>query len=725
MIRQRVAVIASALVGLTIIGSVAFHHYGVRNADLTELHQDARAAIGEVAAKLGKCLSVRIHFAKALGNILAVDGSPASDTVREYVQQLTKGHAPVLGMSLMTSGADPMVVAQSPTLESTIKHYLTAPSAAGLRAADAAGSKPTVRVSNLGPQMERVIAAHWPITDASSRASVAGPRRAVASIFLSLPGIMEEAGVDELIENLDFSVLEALEGGDGQRLVFGTPVFDTIDAEKTRVRAPGVKWQLVASPSVGWSALLAEKHPGTFAEIIATLLIAAIASIATYMIIKAPAVLERRVADTTRTLRHQRDELEKMRDAAEEANQTKTRFLATMSHEIRTPLGAMLGSIGLLLELPIDSRARKLANTARSSGEHLLRLLSDILDMSRADELKLEVQQIPFSPLKVAEEVLQQAEAEATAKGLRLSSQLDPRLPGQLRGDPSRIRQILANLVFNAVKFTTVGEVRVQVYPVNFNRDVVTVRFLVEDTGIGIAEEHKTTIFEAFTQVDGSYARVAEGAGLGLAISKRLVELMDGTIDFQSTVEVGSRFWFDLPLRKTAERVTPKQSTTSQRTQDSYQEEPAASPEEVAVHSGAKIIIAEDSPANRMVLTEYLRSAGYRVDVAVNGQQVVELTNENAYDLVLMDISMPVKDGIEATHNIRCNSRGQTTATVPIIALSAHAFDDQRDIAMGVGVDEFITKPVEKKRLIRAIEDLLTRHGQVFSERTMQASGHA
>jgi CheY-like chemotaxis protein len=126
-----------------------------------------------------------------------------------------------------------------------------------------------------------------------------------------------------------------------------------------------------------------------------------------------------------------------------------------------------------------------------------------------------------------------------------------------------------------------------------------------------------------------------------------------------------------------------------------------------------------------MVLTEYLRSAGYRVDVATNGQQVVELTNENAYDLVLMDISMPVKDGIEATHSIRCNSRGQTPATVPIIALSAHAFDDQRDIAMGVGVDEFITKPIEKKRLIRAIEDLLTKHGQAFSDRTIHASGHA
>jgi signal transduction histidine kinase/ActR/RegA family two-component response regulator len=725
MNRQRVAVIASTLVGLIILGSVAFHYYGLRNAELAELHQHARAAIGEVAAKLGKCLSVRIHFAKALGNILAVDESPAPDTVRTYIQRLTKGHAPVLGMSLTTSGADPIVVAQSPALESTIKHHLAGLGTAGIRTVGAAGAKPTVGTTNLGPQMERVIAAHWPITDANSGTDADGSRRAVASIFLSLPEIMEEAGVDKVIENLNFSVVQVFEGADSQRLVFGTPAPDTIDAVKTRVRAPGVKWELAASPSVGWSALVAEKHPGIIGEIIATLIIAAIASVATYLIIKAPAVLEKRVTETTRALRHQRDELEKMRDAAEEANRTKTRFLATMSHEIRTPLSAMLGSIGLLLEQPIESRARKLASTAKSSGEHLLKLLSDILDLSRADELKLEIQQVPFSPLKVSEEVLQQAEAEAMTKGLRLSSQLDPRLPGEVQGDPSRIRQILANLVFNAVKFTSVGEVRVQVYPVRFNRDVITVRFLVEDTGIGVADEHKATIFEAFTQVDGSYARVAEGAGLGLAISKRLVELMHGTIDFQSTAEVGSRFWFDLPLRRTAELVAPEQSTISQCTQDCDQEEPAASPEEAAIHSGAKVIIAEDSPANRMVLTEYLRSAGYRVDVATNGQQVVELTNENAYDLVLMDISMPVKDGIEATHSIRCNSRGQTPATVPIIALSAHAFDDQRDIAMGVGVDEFITKPIEKKRLIRAIEDLLTKHGQAFSDRTIHASGHA
>ncbi len=145
----------------------------------------------------------------------------------------------------------------------------------------------------------------------------------------------------------------------------------------------------------------------------------------------------------------------------------------------------------------------------------------------------------------------------------------------------------------------------------------------------------------------------------------------------------------------------------------------------VATHAGARIIIAEDSPSNRMVLSEYLRSAGYRVDVAVNGEQVVEMTDECTYDLVLMDISMPIKDGIEATRCIRCNSRGQTPATVPIIALSAHAFDDQRDIAMGVGVDEFITKPIAKNHLIRSIEDLLTKQGKAFSERTFHASGHA
>jgi signal transduction histidine kinase/ActR/RegA family two-component response regulator len=572
--------------------------------------------------------------------------------------------------------------------------------------------------------MEPVIAAHWPVADGETDASTKRGAHAVASVFLSLPGIMSEAGVDRVDKNLEVAVVERLHDGDHQRVVFGTPVSEP-ESLTTRVRAPGVRWELMATPSVSWSALLAEKHPGLIAEIIAALIIAALASTAAYMIIKAPVVLEKRVAETTSALRRQRDELEKMRDSAEEANRTKTRFLATMSHEIRTPLSAILGSIGLLLEMPIEKRARKLACAAKNSGEHLLGLLSDILDLSRTDELKLEIQQIPFSPCVVAREVLEQAEIEAMTKGLRLSSQLSSRLPDQVRGDPNRVRQILANLVFNAMKFTSVGEVRVQVYPVRRERDVITLRFLVEDTGIGIAAEHKAAIFEAFTQIDGTYARTAEGAGLGLAISKRLVELMNGTIDFQSTAEVGSRFWFDLPLRTTPDLSRSTPTPAPQLEQETDSEEANAVHEVTATRTGARVIIAEDSPSNRMVLSEYLRSAGYRVDVAVNGEQVVEMTDEHAYDLVLMDISMPIKDGIEATRCIRCNSRGQTPATVPIIALSAHAFDDQRDIAIGVGVDEFITKPVEKDCLIRSIENLLANQGPAFSDRTIYASGHA
>jgi signal transduction histidine kinase/CheY-like chemotaxis protein len=724
MKRQRVAVIASALVGLIIIGSVAFHNYGVRTAELTELQQSAWAAVRGVEAKLAKCLSVRIHFAKALGNVLTVNRAPTPEGIRDYIEKLTRGHAPVLGMSLATPGADPIVVARSPMLESAIQHHLANTQGLALLQTQSTGGKPTVRLADLSSRMEPVIAAHWPVADGEMDASVKRAPHAVASVFLSLPGIMSEAGVDEIDKNLDVAVVERLEGGDHQRVVFGTPVSGP-EALTTRVRAPGVKWEVKVAPSVSWSALAAEKHPGFIAVIIAALIVAALASTAAYMIIKAPVVLEKRVAETTSALRRQRDELEKMRDSAEEANRTKTRFLATMSHEIRTPLSAILGSIGLLLDMPIESRARKLACAAKNSGEHLLGLLSDILDLSRADELKLEIQQILFSPRVVAREVLQQAETEAMAKGLRLSSQLSSRLPDQVQGDPNRVRQILANLVFNAVKFTSVGEVRVQAYPVRVERDVITLRFLVEDTGIGIAEEPKAAIFEAFTHVDGSYARTAEGAGLGLAISKRLVELMNGTIDFQSTVEVGSRFWFDLPLRKASDLSKPIPAPDPQIEQEIASDEATDFRGVTATHTDARILIAEDSPSNRMVLSEYLRSSAYRVDVAVNGEQVVEMTNERAYDLVLMDISMPIKDGIEATKCIRRNSRGKTPATVPIIALSAHAFDDQRDIAMGVGVDEFITKPVEKDRLIHSIESLLTKQGQAFSDRTIYASGHA
>jgi hypothetical protein len=383
MKRQRVAVIASALVDLIIIGSVAFHNYGVRTAELTELQQSAWAAVRGVEAKLAKCLSVRIHFAKALGNVLTVNRAPTPEGIRDYIEKLTRGHAPVLGMSLATPGADPIVVARSPMLESAIQHHLANTQGLALLQTQSTGGKPTVRLADLSSRMEPVIAAHWPVADGEMDASVKRAPHAVASVFLSLPGIMSEAGVDEIDKNLDVAVVERLEGGDHQRVVFGTPVSGP-EALTTRVRAPGVKWEVKVAPSVSWSALAAEKHPGFIAVIIAALIVAALASTAAYMIIKAPVVLEKRVAETTSALRRQRDELEKMRDSAEEANRTKTRFLATMSHEIRTPLSAILGSIGLLLDMPIESRARKLACAAKNSGEHLLGLLSDILDLSRA-----------------------------------------------------------------------------------------------------------------------------------------------------------------------------------------------------------------------------------------------------------------------------------------------------------------------------------------------------
>jgi hypothetical protein len=202
MKRQRVAVIASALVGLTIIGSVAFHYHAVRAAELTELHQNAWAAVREVEAKLAKCLSVRIHFAKALANVLTVNRAPTPEGIRDYIEKLTRGHAPVLGMSLTTPGADPIVVARSPVLESVIRRHLADTEGFALHQAQVTGGKPSVRLADLSSRMEPVIVAHWPVADGETDASTKRAPHAVASIFLSLPAIMSEAGIDKVDEFL-------------------------------------------------------------------------------------------------------------------------------------------------------------------------------------------------------------------------------------------------------------------------------------------------------------------------------------------------------------------------------------------------------------------------------------------------------------------------------------------------------------------------------------------
>jgi signal transduction histidine kinase len=366
---------------------------------------------------------------------------------------------------------------------------------------------------------------------------------------------------------------------------------------------------------------------------------------------------------------------------AERANAAKGEFLANVSHEVRTPMNGVLGMAEVLMNTTLSAEQREYTTTIAESARLQLAILNDILDSAKIESGKMAIEALPFSPSDLLQDLSRSFQATAMEKGLRLELQISG-LPAAMIGDPLRIRQIVSNLVNNAVKFTRAGEVRITA-AVAADADVATLILTVTDTGIGIDAAAKGRIFDKFTQADSSTTRRFGGTGLGLSICRSLVELMGGSIGLESTPGTGSKFCVSIPLRIAAIEI----------------EQPSTAPQAPNLRTTSPILVVEDNRVNQKVAMMLVRGLGLSVEVASNGLEAVEHCSSNDYAAVLMDCHMPEMDGYEATRRIRALKRKR----VPIIALTAGAASSDRALAIKAGMDDYLTKPVQRAELARVL----------------------
>jgi two-component system sensor histidine kinase/response regulator len=378
------------------------------------------------------------------------------------------------------------------------------------------------------------------------------------------------------------------------------------------------------------------------------------------------------------------EDLDEARQEADGAAKAKADFLANMSHEIRTPMNAIIGFSGLAMKTGLDQKQRDYIQKIQQSGKHLLGIINDILDFSKIEAGKLAVEHTDFELEKVLDNVSNLISEKTSSKGLELLFHVEEGTPRYLMGDPLRLGQILVNYANNAVKFTDQGEVVVSVKVVEETDTDGLFRFAVRDTGIGLTEEQIGKLFQSFSQADTSTSRKYGGTGLGLAISKKLATLMGGDVGVESEYGKGSTFWFTARLGKGVAKATNEDQQAAQLM------------ENLDAIKGASILVAEDNEFNQQIATELLTDAGFKVDIAENGRKAIEMLNKRTYDVVLMDMQMPVMDGTTATREIRKDERFKD---LPILAMTANVMEADIEKCREAGMWDHIGKPIDPDEL--------------------------
>lgn len=410
--------------------------------------------------------------------------------------------------------------------------------------------------------------------------------------------------------------------------------------------------------------------------------------------------------DVTELYQKEQDLIETNR-ALRAATDAKSQFLANMSHEIRTPLNGILGMTSLVLDSALQPQQRENLEAVKSSAENLMTIVSDILDFSKVEAGMLHIEAVSFDFEELINSTCRSVGFAAAQKGLTLRRSHSGYGDSILSGDPGRLRQILMNLLTNAVKFTNAGEISVEARVKRRADGKMSVSVSVIDSGIGIPEDAKARLFTPFTQADSSTTRKYGGTGLGLSISKRLIELMGGEIGVQSEVGRGSEFWFSLVLEPGKVPVQPLAAPqalieTAARTKDSHAHEARTSAPEAPASSPLRILLAEDNLVNRSIAMQMLSHLGLTADSALNGLEVLEAISTKAYDLILMDCQMPEMDGYEATAKIRAQST--SNAKIPIVAMTANAMKGDREKCLEAGMTDYVSKPFKLEELKAAID---------------------